>query len=231
MGHIARLRLICDRFIAGHDSCALRRHLASVAPETPIRDIVDRCRLWESHADTEAQRFSKPGPEGALPIYTVDEPGCGLDDRMVAAVTNDHPTGSARAVGDFAQTVAPHPGGAGVASQTSTHGIEKLVSALTGGSAGTKARSTSQDRITDMETLLQSLLPGTLVPASWTRPGPIRRDWATVVCFSCGKAGHGVGRCPELNETFPFMLPGWAAEKVGGSYVMISPRVAAENGD
>ena len=61
-------------------------------------------------------------------------------------------------------------------------------------------------------------------------------DWATVVCVSCGKAGHGVGRCPELNETFTFMLPVWTAEKVDSSYVMISPRVAverhrAENGD
>ena len=37
-----------------------------------------------------------------------------------------------------------------------------------------------------------------------------------------------MGRCPELNETFPFMLPGWAAEKVGDSFEMISPRVAAE---
>ena len=45
-----------------------------------------------------------------------------------------------------------------------------------------------------------------------------------MVCFSCGKAGHGVGRCPELNETFPFMLPGWMVEKVGGGYIMISPK-------
>ena len=74
MGPIARLRLIHDRFIAGHDSCALRRHLDSVALETPIWDIVVHCRVWESHTDTEARRFSKPGPERALPIYTVDEP-------------------------------------------------------------------------------------------------------------------------------------------------------------
>ena len=45
MGHIARLHLIRDRFIAGHDSCALRRHLYSVVPETPIRGIVDCCRV------------------------------------------------------------------------------------------------------------------------------------------------------------------------------------------
>ena len=81
MGHIARLRLTHDQFIAGHDSCDLRRHLDSVSPEIPIRNIVDRFRMWESHADTEARRFSKPGPERALPIYTMDEPGCGVEDR------------------------------------------------------------------------------------------------------------------------------------------------------
>ena len=27
-----------------------------------------------------------------------------------------------------------------------------------------------------------------------------------------------MGRCPELNETFPLMLPGWTAEKVGSSH-------------
>ena len=53
MGQTARLRLICNRFIAGHSSCELRRYLDSVPPETPIRDVVDRCRVWESHADPE----------------------------------------------------------------------------------------------------------------------------------------------------------------------------------
>ena len=33
-----------------------------------------------------------------------------------------------------------------------------------------------------------------------------------------------MGLCPELNKTFPVMLPGWATEKLGDSYVMISPR-------
>ena len=51
----------------------------------------------------------------------------------------------------------------------------------------------------------------------------MRRDWATVVCFSCGKAGHSATWCPDLNETFLFMLPEWKEEKVGGGYVMISP--------
>ena len=41
------------------------------------------------------------------------------------------------------------------------------------------------------------------------------------MCFSCGKSGHGASWCPEMNETFPYVLPGWS--EVGGGYVMISP--------
>ena len=41
MGQTARLRLIRDRFIAGHGSCDLRRYLDCVPPDTPLRDIVD----------------------------------------------------------------------------------------------------------------------------------------------------------------------------------------------
>ena len=53
--------------MAAQDSCELHRHLDSVPPETPIWDIVDRCWVWESHADSDVRRFSKPGPERALP--------------------------------------------------------------------------------------------------------------------------------------------------------------------
>ena len=52
VGPNARLPLIWDRFVAGHENCALQRHLDSVPSETPIWDIVNRCRVWESHTDT-----------------------------------------------------------------------------------------------------------------------------------------------------------------------------------
>ena len=71
MGQTARLRLIRDRFIAGHESCELRRHLDCLPPDTPLRDIVDRCRVWESHADSSVRRVSKPMPEPAYPAYVV----------------------------------------------------------------------------------------------------------------------------------------------------------------
>ena len=47
-----------------------------------------------------------------------------------------------------------------------------------------------------------------------------------MMCFSCGKSGHAATRCPDLNESFPFMLPGWRAEKTpggGGGYYDPTP--------
>ena len=87
-----------------------------------------------------------------------------------------------------------------------------------------------------LETLLRLLLLGQMASGQQPRQGSFRRDLNAVVCFSCGKAGYSATRCPTLDETFPFMLPGWKAEKTPGGYIMISPRVAAdrrrvENGD
>ena len=43
--------MVRDKFIASQRSCDLRRHLDGAAPETSILDIVDSCRIWESHGE------------------------------------------------------------------------------------------------------------------------------------------------------------------------------------
>ena len=50
-GPSARIQMVRDWFVTGHRDCELRRHLDSVAPDTPIQDIVDQCRVWESHSN------------------------------------------------------------------------------------------------------------------------------------------------------------------------------------
>ena len=164
MGHTARLRIIRDRFVAGHDSCALRRYLDSVPPETPIRDIVDCCRMWESHADTEAR---KPGPERALPIYTVDEPGCGLDDRMVAAVTV--PPAVPDQLETLLRRLLPTLLGPASPPKPIPTELENLLQRLLEGVPAPKPTLPPKTGITDMETLLQRLLPG--VPVADYRVG------------------------------------------------------------
>ena len=92
MGQVARLRLISDRFIARHESCELPRHLDCLPPDMPLRDIVDRCRVWESHADPSVRRVSKPMPEPAYPAYMVKKPE--YEAEPVRAVTVNKPDSS-----------------------------------------------------------------------------------------------------------------------------------------
>ena len=45
--------MIRDKFIAGQRLCALRRQLDGFAQDTPIGEIVDSCRVWESHSESD----------------------------------------------------------------------------------------------------------------------------------------------------------------------------------
>ena len=53
MGKRARDAMIRDKFIAAQRHCGLRCHLDGVPPENRIWEIVDSCRVWESHSDRE----------------------------------------------------------------------------------------------------------------------------------------------------------------------------------
>ena len=46
---LIQLQMVRDRFIDGQAECALRRHLDSLRPDTPMADIVECCHVWESH--------------------------------------------------------------------------------------------------------------------------------------------------------------------------------------
>ena len=53
MGKRAHDAMIRYKFIAAQRHCGLRRHLDGFPPDTPIEEIVDSCRVWESHSDRE----------------------------------------------------------------------------------------------------------------------------------------------------------------------------------
>ena len=87
MGQTARLRLIRDIFIADQSNCDLRQHLDSVSPETPIRDVVDRCCVWESQADPAVRRISKPTLYPIYPTCAVGDTDSDNEITRVAAVS------------------------------------------------------------------------------------------------------------------------------------------------
>ena len=54
MGKHARDSMVRDKFIAAQRNCGLCRHPDSASSDAPIRDIVNSCRVWESHSDRES---------------------------------------------------------------------------------------------------------------------------------------------------------------------------------
>ena len=73
--------MVLDRFVTGHRDCDLRRHLDSVPPDTPIREIVDRCKVWENHSNGNDRddviptftgtRSTFTGPRSVKPVVPV----------------------------------------------------------------------------------------------------------------------------------------------------------------
>ena len=66
--------------------------------------------------------------------------------------------------------------------------------------------------ITDIEVLLQSMLPVALVAEGDVWSPTDRR-------FSCGESDHATSLCPVLNESFPFLPLGWRADRVDDEFV------------
>ena len=168
IGQTLRLRLIRDRFIAGHGSCELCRHLDCLPPDTPLRDIVARCRVWESHSDSSGRHISKPEP--AYPAYvvkksekypdpvrtmTVNKPECSVDDsnellRKLVEMLTPGATSTAR---------APEPSV-----------LDKLVQLLTEKAATRKSVSPAPAEPTKLEIRLQTFLEGRQIPNQQFRP-------------------------------------------------------------
>ena len=227
---------IWDCLIAGHSSCELRRYLDSVPPETPIRDVVDRCRVRESHTDTEIRRVSKPGPEPIYPAYVVGDSDNVVEEIRVVVVTKLRYTPDQ--VEDLLRRLL-----AGMASPAPVPApfpevpmVEKLLQHLVADTQSRQPAPVVPPEPVGLENSLRLYLSGQQISGQQPRQRPIRRDWNGIVCLSCGKVGRSATRWPALDESFPSMLPGWMAEMTPGGFTMISPRVAVDrrrvgNGD
>ena len=228
MGQIARLRLIRDRFIAGHENCDLRRYLDCVPPDTPLRDIIDRCRVWESHGTTEMRRASKPIPEPVYPTYVVEQPDYESEPVCMVSVNKqnsqvDQTDELLRKLLEALTPVTPSP----IRVPKATP-LDKLTELLMSQIVKSEPAPPSTVEPTRLEALLQTYFTRQQSTGLGPRVRQMRRNWADVQCFSCGKPGHSATRCPTLDVTFPFILPGWKAEKTPTGYLMISPRTAID---
>ena len=48
------------------------------------------------------------------------------------------------------------------------------------------------------------------------------------MCFSCGELGHAASLCPFLDDSFPFLPPGWQADRTDDGFILRLPPKGAD---
>ena len=190
------------------------------------------------------RRISKPSPDPIYPAYVVGDSDNVVGKIRVAALTK--PKSTLDQVEDLlrrllagmvpevpmvekllqrlvAETQSRQPA---PVSPPEPMGLGNLLRLYLSGQQ-TSGQQTSGEQTSGQHTSGQQT-SGQQTSGQQTRQRPIRQDWNGIICFSCGKSCHSATRCPALDESIPFMLPGWRAETTPGGFIMISPCVAAE---
>ena len=175
---LIQLQLVRDRSIAEQVECALRRHLDSMGPDTPMRNIVDSCSVWESHAEATDSCGDGQDPEYPQAIYQVVE-----DSQSLVALKESDVLDQIRRQSLLRPTVLP-PKATPIPSDS-----DLLIQRLLGAVYPVQPVVRERSRLTDIEILLQNMLPvGSVIEADV--PPPVPRQESTAGCFSCGVLAH-----------------------------------------
>ena len=221
MGTGPRNRMVRDRFIANQWSCGLRRHLDSVPPDMPIREIVDHCRVWESHS--EQKRGSATGTDLDLRLSGVS--GDSRESKLFRAnslravgcpeVDSRIPVSVANVV--QSDSVGPREAGCGCNQDAPPGILSSLIARL--------LRATQEDNLAEVKVppdagaRQPSVAPGAGTPGR----SQLSEAEPVMVCFSCGHPGHGMNRCSRVDTSFPFLPQGWSVDIRDGQYRAVWP--------
>ena len=191
---LIQLQMVRDRFIDGQAECALRRHLDSLGSDTPMADIVDCCRVWESHLEVEIKQQTRTDrcPACAICQVTVDEqaPAESPETELLEDI-----------IRKLLPTPAlPPPEAAPIPSDR-----DLLVQRLMGAICPPQPVAQERSRVTELETMLLNWLPvGTVTEEDASSPNS--SSDSAEGCFSCGVFTHTTDQCQTLDESFPFCL-------------------------
>ena len=213
MGKRARDSMVRDKFIAAQRNCGLRRHLDGASSDAPIWDIVDSCRVWESHSDRESSSDAGRGRNslgesdesrnvGCLQTEFQELPACsGMGSRVSVSVVGV----------DSRSAETPRKVDKGDGQLAPLEAISSLVTQL----LHTAQEGRQMDGKAPSEGKLSPL--SAVSPGPGTEKGHSVKEWVRV-CFSCGRQGHGVNRCSQVDTSFPFLPPGWSVDARNGQY-------------
>ena len=203
-----QLQMVRDQFIDGQAECALRQHLDSFGPNTPMQNTVDSCRVWESHNEAGVRRHDGSGRNSPRAVYQVTE-----DSQSPAGSTESETLDEVMRRLLPTPTV-PHPKAAPIPSDR-----ELLIQRLLGVIRSPQPVVQERSHLTDMEIALQNLLPvGLVVEEDGPSSEPLAESLAG--CFSCGMLTHETDQYQELDESFPFLPVGWQVDRIGDEFLL-----------
>ena len=203
-----QLQMVRDRFIDGQAESALRRHLDSLGQNTPMADIVDCCRVWESHCEVES-----------TPRMSADR----CPARAICQITEDEPAPAASPKTgnweDIIRKLLPTPALPPQPAVPIPSDRDVLIQQLMGALCPPTPVARERSPATDLETMLLNWLPvGAVTEEDAASPDP-SVDSAEG-CFSCGELTHTTDQCRTLDESFPFLPAGWQAEHIGDQFIL-----------
>ena len=187
----------------------------------PIREIVDRCRVWESHS--EQKRGSSPGTD----LYR-GHTGVSSDSRE----SNLFMENSLRTVGCHevesripvpmasvvqSDLVGAQEVGSGWNRDASPGILPSLIARL--------LRAAQEDNPAEVKVPPDAgaRRPSVAPFAGMSGQSQVSEAEPVMVCFSCGRPGHGVNRCSRVDTSFPFLPPGWSVDIRDGQYRAVWP--------
>ena len=182
--------------------------------------------------------MSKPVSDTVYPTYTVEQPK--YEDEPVCLVSvnkQSNPTDQTEELlRKLVEALTPVEPITTPAKASDSITLDKLSELLMSKVVRSEPEVPKLVEPTGLEAMLRSYFTGQHSTGLGPRSRPLRKDWSDMKCFSCGKSGHSATRCPTLDVSFPFILPGWKAEKTQTGFLMISPKTAmdrrqAENED
>ena len=200
--------MVRDRFIDGQAECALRRHLDSLGSDTPMADIVDCCRVWESHIEVAIKQQARTDRHPARAVCQVTEDEQSPVESPETVLLED-------IIRKLLPTPSPPPPEAAPIPSDQDLLIQRLIGAICPSQLVAQERS----KLTDLETMLLNWLPvGTVTEED--AASPKSSSDSAEGCFSCGVLTHMTDQCQTLDESFPFLPTGWQADRIGDQFIL-----------
>ena len=176
--------------------------------DTPMADIVDCCRVWESHLEVEIEPRTSTDRRPARAICQVT-----VDEQAPAALPETE------TLEDIIRKLLPTPALPSPKAVPIPSDRDLLIQRLMGAICPPQPVAQERSTVTELETMLLNWLPvGTVTEEDAASPNP-SADSAEG-CFSCGVLTHTTDQCQTLDESFPFLPTGWQAERIGDQFIL-----------